>query len=103
MREQTYTDAFKENGAIIDKNLCYREIGLVPETAARFIRVIMHPDYSHISERNNRMYVYYHKSGSPTGVDLKDTFPMSCMAMYKELKNEPFFDLSAYSHLVEGW
>lgn len=102
MREQTYTDAFKENGAIKDRNLGYREVGIVPQTAAKCISALMHPDYSHVSERNKAMYVYHHKDGSPSGVTLYDTFPMACMAIYKELK-DPFTCLWAYSEIVEGF
>lgn len=102
MREQSYTDAFKENGAITDKNLMYREIGIVPETAAKCVLALMGTDYSHISIRNKRMYVYYHKAGSPSGVDLHDTFPLGCLAIAKALKGE-IWDLSVYSDIVDGW
>lgn len=102
MREQSYTDAFKENGAIKDKNLGYREVGIVPQTAAKCIAALMSPNYSHVSERNKMMYVYHHQEGSPSGVTLYDSFPMGCMAIYKELKN-PLVDLWAYSELVEGF
>lgn len=102
MREKNYTDVFKENGAIKDKNLMYREIGIVPETAAECIAILMGADYSHISIRNKAMYVYYHKEGSPTGVNLRETFPLSCLAIAKALKGE-MWDLSVYSDVVDGW
>lgn len=102
MREQTYTDVFKENGALVDRNLNYREIAILPQTAAKCIAALLHRDYSHVSERNKRMYVYHHKEGSPTGVTLFETFPMGCMAIYKELK-EPMTCLWAYSEIVDGF
>lgn len=95
-------DFFIENGAVKSRNMMYREIAILPLTAAKCIAALLHPDYSHVSERNKMMYVYHHVSNSPSGVGLYDSFPMACMAIYKELK-EPLTDLWAYSEIVEGF
>lgn len=102
MREKSYTDVFKENGAIKDRNLMYREIGITGETAAACITCLLGSDYSHISIRNKMMYVYYHQDGSPTAVTLKDSFPISCLAIAKAIKGE-MWDLAVYSDIVDGW
>lgn len=100
--QSTNQDFFIENGAIKSRSLMYREVAILPLTAAKCIAAILHHNYSHVSERNKMMYVYHHKANSPSGVDLYDSFPMGCMAIYKELKN-PLVDLWAYAEIVEGF
>lgn len=99
---RTKPDLYVENGAVLSRNMMHREVAILPLTAAKCIAALLHPDYSHVSERNKRMYVYHHKDNSPSGVDLYGSYPMACMAIYKELKS-PMVDLWTYSEIVEGF